>query len=60
MIVEPPVDADAAHVTTDCVLAFDVAATLVGATGGPIGVTEFDEADDGPVPAPLVAATLKV
>ena len=42
------------------VLAFDVAETLVGATGGPIGVTEFEEADDGPEPAPFVATTLKV
>jgi hypothetical protein len=58
VMAEPPFDEDAVHVTTDCVLAFDVPDTLVGADGGPVGVTAFEEADDGPEPAPLVATTL--
>ena len=35
-----------------------MAATLLGAPGGPDGVTVFDEADDGPGPVQLVAVTV--
>ncbi len=37
-----------------------VADTLVGAPGGPTGITELDGADAGPVPAELVALTVEV
>ena len=37
-----------------------VATTFVGAAGGPAGVTALEAADWGPVPAALVADTLKV
>jgi hypothetical protein len=39
-----------------------VAVTPVGAPGapGPVGVTAFDGADEGPVPDALVATTVKV
>ena len=60
MTAEPPLDAGAAQETTDWPLAFEVAATPVGAPGGPDGVTAFDGADAGPVPDPLVALTVNV
>jgi len=37
-----------------------IALTLVGALGTVAGVTEFDAVDDAPVPALLVAVTVKV
>ena len=42
-------------------LAFPPAAVpIVGATGSPVGVTGFDAADGSPVPAMLLAVTVKV
>jgi hypothetical protein len=56
-----PLAADAVQVTTDWVLAKEVADTLVGALGAVLaGVTALEAADNAPVPAALVAATLKV
>jgi hypothetical protein len=37
-----------------------VASTLVGAAGGPAGVTAFDEGEAGPGPKALLAVTLNV
>ena len=48
------------HDTTDCVFAFEVADTAVGATGGPFGITAADAVDAAPVPAEFVAVTVNV
>ena len=37
-----------------------VAITLVGAPGGPVGMTLFEAGEAGPVPAALVAVTANV
>ena len=55
-------DDGAAHETTDVPVAFvevtDEAETPEGATGGPTGITEFDEVDASDVPAEFVAVTV--
>ena len=56
----PPLEVGAVHDTTDEAFAFDDATTDVGATGGPIGMTEVDATDTAPVPAELVAVTVNV
>ena len=56
----PPVEAGAVQVTTDVLLAYDVPETAVGAPGTVAGVTELDAVDGLPVPAALMAATVKV
>jgi len=59
VIGEPPLLEGAAHVTVICAFpgATDV---IVGAGGGPVGVTAVDAAEAGPVPAALVAVTVNV
>jgi hypothetical protein len=58
-MVEPPLDAGAVQLTVAWALPA-LALTLVGALGGPAGVTLF-EGDDGTlVPDQLVAVTVKV
>jgi hypothetical protein len=59
-MVAPPLDDGAVQDTTDWVLAFDDAVTPVGALGTTAGVAGADAADAGPVPAKLVAVTVKV
>ena len=59
MIADPPFDAGAVQETVACALP-PVAVTLVGARGGPSGVTLFEAAEAGPLPAALVAVTVKV
>ena len=56
----PPLEAGAVHDTTDLALAFDVAATAVGAQGTVAGVAAADGLEDGLVPAELVAVTVNV
>ena len=56
----PPVDAGAVHDTTDWALAFEVAATAVGAPGTVAGVAAAEAAEAGPAPAALVAVTVNV
>ena len=59
MIAEPPFDAGAVNATV--AWAFPaVAVPMTGAPGGPTGVALFDAADAGPVPAALLAVTVKV
>ena len=53
-------EAGAVQVTTDVLLAYDVPETAVGAPGTVAGVTELDAVDGLPVPAALMAATVKV
>ena len=60
MIAAPPVDAGAAHETTDCAFAFDVAVTNVGAPGAVAGTAAPEAADATPVPAEFVAVTVNV
>jgi hypothetical protein len=59
VIAEPPLDAGAVHDTLD-VVSPALAATPVGAPGGPTGVTELDAVDAGPTPTLLVAVTVNV
>jgi hypothetical protein len=59
VIAEPPLEAGAVHVTVAWALP-GVAATFVGAPEIVAGVTEFDAADAGLLPAELVAITVKV
>ena len=59
MIVEPPLDVGAVQVTVAWPLPA-VAATLVGAPGAAAGVTLLEAAEAAPVPAELVAVTVKV
>ena len=60
VIVAPPLDDGAVHVTvTDVELAI-VAMPIVGAPGTVAGVTEFDAADATDVPAEFVAVTVNV
>jgi hypothetical protein len=49
----------AAHVTVAC-RSPGAAVTLVGAPGGPVGLTVLDGADAEPVPIAFVAVTVKV
>jgi hypothetical protein len=60
VMARPPFEAGAVQATTDCVLAFDVAVTAVGAPGTVAGTTVFDAVEAAPVPEPLVAVTVKV
>src|SRR5665213_3352214 len=56
-----PLDAAAVHDTTDWVLTFEVALTDVGAPGTVLaGLTALDAPEALPVPAALVAFTVKV
>jgi hypothetical protein len=57
MIVEPPSEADGIQLTVACP-APPVAVTPVGASGGCIGVIEFDGLEDALVPTTLVAVTV--
>ncbi len=56
----PPLDDGAVHDTTDWALAFDDAVTPVGALGTAAGTAGAEAAEAGPVPAELVAVTVKV
>ena len=60
VMAAPPLDAGAVHDTTDWVLALDVAVTPVGALGTAAGMAGAEAAEAGPVPAELVAVTVKV
>jgi hypothetical protein len=60
VMAAPPLEVDAVHDTTDWALAYEVADTLVGALGTVAGIAEADAVEAGPVPAPLVAVTVKV
>ena len=60
MIAAPPVDAGAAHETTDCAFAFDVAVTNVGAPAAVAGTAAADATDARPEPAEFVAITTNV
>ena len=64
VIDKPPLETGAVHDTTDEPVEFvdvsSVAETPVGASGGPVGVTEFDSADATPVPAEFVAVTVNL
>ena len=59
VMAEPPSLAGAVKFTVAVVLPA-VAVPIVGAPGGPVGVTLLDAAEAGPVPMPLVAVTVKV
>ena len=56
----PPLEAGAVHDTTDWVLAFDVAVTLVGAPGAVAGVAAAEGDEATLVPAEFVAVTVNV
>jgi hypothetical protein len=60
VMVEPPVEADAVHDTTELALAFDVALTPVGAEATVAGVTLLEAAELALLPAALVASTVNV
>ena len=60
VMADPPLEADAVHDTTELALALDVAVTPVGAAASVAGVTLLEAADATPVPAALVAVTVKV
>jgi hypothetical protein len=60
VIAAPPFDTGDDHVITDCVFAFDVAETEVGAPGVVSGVTLAEEVEDVEFPAELVATTENV
>ena len=60
LMAAPPLDPGAVQATTDLALAFDVAVTVVGAPGTAAGMAGADAADEGPVPAELVADTMNV
>jgi hypothetical protein len=59
VIAEPPSEAGAVQLTVAWVLP-PVAVTLIGAPGGPAGVTLLDGDEAGLVPTALVAVTVKV
>ena len=59
VIAAPPLLAGAVKETVACALP-PVAVTPMGAPGTVAGVTEFDGADAGPVPAELLAVTVNV
>ena len=59
MIAEPPLSAGAVKLTVAWPLPA-VAVTPVGASGTVRGVTAFEAADGGPVPAAFVALTVNV
>ena len=60
VMVAPPLDAGAVQDTTDWVLRLEDAVTPVGAPGTAAGIAGADAAEAGPVPAELVAVTVKV
>ena len=59
-MADPPLEAGVVHATTDWVLALEVAVTPVGAPGVVAGIAGEEGVDAGPVPTPLVAATVNV
>ena len=60
-VMAEPLDAAAVQVTTDWVLANDVAVTPVGAPGTVVvGTTALEATEAALVPAALVAITVKV
>jgi hypothetical protein len=59
VIEAPPFDAGAVH-DTEALRLPGVAMPIVGAPGTVRGVTALDAAEDGPVPATLVAVTVNV
>jgi hypothetical protein len=59
VIWDPPLEAGAVQVTVAWALPA-VAVTAVGAPGGPRGVTALEAVEAGPVPAALLAVTVKV
>jgi hypothetical protein len=59
-MADPPLDAGAVQDTTDWVLALEVAATAVGTPGVVAGMAAADAEEAGPVPALVVAVTVKV
>ena len=59
VIADPPLLTGAVKVTLAWALP-PVAAPMIGAPGAVNGVTLFDAADAGPMPAALVAVTVKV
>ena len=59
-MVAPPLANGGFQDTTDWVLAYEVAFTLVGAPGTAAGTAGAEEADVVPVPAGLVALTVNV
>ena len=60
VMAAPPLLTGAVQATVDLALAFEVADTAVGAPGTAAGTAGADAADEGPVPAELVAETVKV
>jgi hypothetical protein len=58
-MAEPPLEAGAVQFTVAWALPA-LAVTLVGEPGGPAGVTLLDGDEARPVPAELVAVTVKV
>ena len=60
VMAAPPLDAGAVQDTTDCELAYEVAATPVGAPGTVAGVAGPEGLDGELVPAELVAVTVNV
>ena len=59
VIVLPPLEAGATNVTVACALP-GVAEADVGAPGTVVGITAVEADDAAPVPAMLVAVTVKV
>jgi len=60
VIDEPPVEEGAVQETVEEPLALEVAVTPVGAPGEVAGVTAAEAVEADPVPAALVAVTVKV
>jgi hypothetical protein len=60
VMAAPPLDTGAVQDTTDCVLAFDVAVTAVGAPGVVAGTAAGEATEDGPAPKLVEAVTVKV
>ena len=58
VITEPPLEEGAIHETAICAL-LAIPVTPVGAAGVLTGVTEAEAADERPVPAALIAITVK-
>ena len=60
MIGEPPLDAGAVKATVAVVAPVAVTVPIVGAPGGPIGMTDADALDETEVPAAFRAVTVNV
>jgi hypothetical protein len=58
--IEPPSEAGAAHETAEAEFRPEVASTPVGVPGTDVGVAGAEATDGAPVPAALVAVTVKV